>query len=45
MEEGLTCFDTAKNEAQNASRTAELAFNISKQAKEVSIVQVLKLLH
>lgn len=34
MEEGLTCFDTAKNEAQNASRTAELAFNISKQAKE-----------
>lgn len=34
MEEGLTCFDTAKNEARNASRTAELAFNISKKAKE-----------
>ncbi|PFX13764.1 Laminin subunit gamma-1 [Stylophora pistillata] len=34
MEEGLTCFDTAKNEALNASRTAELAFNISKEAKE-----------
>ena len=40
MEEGLNCFDTAKIEAQNASRTAELAFNISEQAKEVSIVRV-----
>ena len=30
------CFDTAKNEAQNASYTAEVAFNISEQAKEVS---------
>lgn len=36
MEEGLMCFDTAKSEAQNASYTAEVAFNISEQAKEVS---------
>ena len=36
MEEGLMCFDTAKKEAQNASRTAEMAFKISEQAKEVS---------
>jgi len=42
MEEGLVCFDTAKSEAQNASYTAEMAFNISEQAKEVScwLVQV-----
>ena len=42
MEEGLMCFDTAKSEAQNASYTAEVAFNISEQAKEVScwLVQV-----
>ena len=36
MEESLLCFDTAKSEAQNASHTAEMAFNISKKAKEVS---------
>lgn len=36
MEEGLMCFDTTKREAQNASHTAEMAFNISEQAKEVS---------
>ena len=40
MEEGFKCFDTAKTSvfglrSQNASRTAELVFNISKQAKEV----------
>ena len=38
MKEGLKCFDTAKTESQNASRTAKLAFNISEQAEEVSIV-------
>lgn len=36
MDEGLKCFDTAKNEAQNASHTAQMAFNISEEAKEVS---------
>ena len=41
MKEGLKCFDTAKTESQNASRTAKLAFNISEQAEEVSIVRVL----
>lgn len=40
MEDGLMCFDTAKREAQNASHTAEMAFNISEQAKEVSYGQV-----
>ena len=40
MEEGLKCLDTAKTKAQNASRTAELAFNISEQMKEVSIIRV-----
>ena len=38
MKEGLKCFDTAKTESQNASRTTELAFNISEQAEEVSII-------
>ena len=28
------CFDTTKREAENASHTAERAFNISEQAKE-----------
>ena len=41
MEEGLKCLDTAKTKAQNASRTIELAFNISEQTKEVSIIRVL----
>ena len=40
MEDGLMCFDTAKREAQNASHAAEMAFNISEQAKEVSYGQV-----
>ena len=43
LEEGLMCFDTAKNEAQNASNTARMAFNISKKAKEVSLVLLNKL--
>ena len=45
IEEGLNCFDTAKTDAQNASHTAEMAFNISKQAKEVSILRVLSFLY
>ena len=45
IEEGLNCFDTAKTDALNASHTAEMAFNISKQAKEVSILRVLSFLY
>lgn len=36
MDDGLKCFDTAKTDAKNASHTAELAFNISENAQEVS---------
>ena len=36
MEDGLKCFDEAKTDAQNASQTAQLAYNISKDAKQVS---------
>ena len=36
MDDGLKCFDNAKTDAKNASHTAELAFNISENAKEVS---------
>lgn len=35
MEEGLQCFAKAKGDAQNASATAQLAFNISENAKQV----------
>lgn len=45
MEEGLKCFDTAKDEAQNASHTAQMAFDISEQAKKVSTLLVLHFFH
>lgn len=35
MEEGLRCFAKAKSDAQNASATAQLAFNISENAKQM----------
>lgn len=35
MEEGLKCFAKAKSDAQNASATAQLAFNISENAKQM----------
>lgn len=35
MDDGLKCFDSAKADAKNASHTAELAFNISENAKEM----------
>lgn len=35
MGEGLRCFAEAKSDAQNASATAQLAFNISENAKQV----------
>ena len=35
MDESLMCFDKAKTDSQNASQTAQLAFNISETAKQV----------
>ena len=35
MEDGLQCFDKAQYDAQNASDTAQLAFNIAENASQV----------
>lgn len=40
MEDGLKCFDEAKTDAQNASQTAQVAYNISKNAKQVSSFKI-----
>lgn len=38
VDEGLTCFSAAKRVAQNASDTARMAHNVSREARRVRVL-------